>query len=359
MLRYGALALALCVLACGDDDDGGGAVADAAPSIDVAVLPPDAAAPTIDAAPPDAGAPDANPLSPMTLCATGLYSDCDNEILAPGVVEFAPRYPLWSDGSAKRRFVLLPEGQTIDTSNMDFWDFPVGTKAWKEFTVGGTRVETRLVMRTGPTPDDYFLMAYIWNDAQTEAVATPLGEDNVHGTQHDVPSQNDCAKCHETVPGKLIGLSAIQLSHDGPGLTIADLISNGALSDPPAGPFAIPDDGSGTAEPALGYLHANCGNCHNDTSEVSGTVDARFWLKTANLGTVEDTTIFTTTVDVMHNQFLGPEVTALIEPGMPTASAVRVRMSRRDAVKMPPLGTEIVDDTGLATVDAWITQLGL
>ena len=45
--------------------------------------------------------------------------------------------------------------------------------------------------------------------------------------------------------------------------------------------------------------------------------------------------------------------------GQPDASAVRVRMNSRGAIRMPPLASEIVDPTGLAIVDAWIVQLGL
>ncbi len=42
-------------------------------------------------------------------------------------------------------WVYLPPGATIDTSNMDEWTFPVGTKFWKEFVVAGVLTETRLL----------------------------------------------------------------------------------------------------------------------------------------------------------------------------------------------------------------------
>ena len=44
------------------------------------------------------------------------------------------------DRAAKRRWIQLPEGATIDTSDMDYWQFPVGTKLWKEFVRDGVRV---------------------------------------------------------------------------------------------------------------------------------------------------------------------------------------------------------------------------
>ena len=51
---------------------------------------------------------------------------------------------LWSDGAAKQRWIAIPPGTKIDTSNIDEWVFPNGTKAWKEFRLDGKRIETRL-----------------------------------------------------------------------------------------------------------------------------------------------------------------------------------------------------------------------
>ena len=39
-----------------------------------------------------------------------------------GEPDYSPQYPLWSDGATKRRWVLLPPGQTIDASDPDVWD---------------------------------------------------------------------------------------------------------------------------------------------------------------------------------------------------------------------------------------------
>src|SRR5262245_53059119 len=40
---------------------------------------------------------------------------------APSTLEYAPQYPLWSDGASKRRFVSIPEGEAIDASDPDAW----------------------------------------------------------------------------------------------------------------------------------------------------------------------------------------------------------------------------------------------
>lgn len=65
---------------------------------------------------------------PEVLSSTGLYSDAEVGVLADDVIEFTPRYPLWTDGATKRRFLLLPEGGQIDTSDANDWAFPVGTR---------------------------------------------------------------------------------------------------------------------------------------------------------------------------------------------------------------------------------------
>ena len=103
------------------------------------------------------------PDPPETLSATGLYSDIGTLTLAADVREYEPTYALWSDGAEKRRWIRLPPGTKIDTSDMDHWSFPVGTKIWKEFQFAGKRVETRLIYRFGPGDDDFIYAAYVWD----------------------------------------------------------------------------------------------------------------------------------------------------------------------------------------------------
>ena len=46
----------------------------------------------------------------------------------------------------------VPEGEQIDTSDMNEWRFPAGTKLFKELR-DGVRVETRLMLKTGAGDD--------------------------------------------------------------------------------------------------------------------------------------------------------------------------------------------------------------
>lgn len=316
--------------------------------------PPMDASPDADAGPEDAGSGPPTDY-PRLLSQTGLFSDIRNGVIAEGIRSYEPRYVLWSDGATKRRWLYLPKGQQIDTSNMDFWTYPVGTTAWKEFTRDGVRVETRMLRKKGPNAGDWTMIAYEWKDDLSDAVAIPGGQANARGTSHDIPSQQNCLFCHGNMKDVLLGISAIQLSHSAaqPGMRIDDLVAEGVLTSPPAAPIQIPGDA--VAETALGYLHANCGMCHNSQSAIARGVALRLWESTAALDTVEDTLGYRTTVD-RPNSFL-PNL-HIIEPGRPDDSELIIRISQRGVSQMPPIGTKVVDQTGVAEIRAWVEALG-
>ena len=325
--------------------------------------PPDAA-PLPDATPfPDAALVDAS-FEPMTLLDTGLYADLATEALAAGVVEYSVNYPLWADGASKRRFVFLPPGATINTANMDQWSLPQGTRLWKEFSVNGVKIETRLLWKQGPTDEDWYTISFAWDESGTDAIAAPLGVKNALGTDHDIPRETDCKTCHDRLPSFALGFGALQLDHEDGPISLVGLADAGRLSAPPAGIVApvFPLPGDDTARAALGYLHGNCGPCHNPASDVQIRTPLEWHLETASLDTVEDTTIFRTAVGVPPAIPTPPKYTAVIEPGQPEASVAVFRMSQRDPlqdslVPMPPLATEEQDLDGIEAVTAWAASL--
>jgi hypothetical protein len=291
---------------------------------------------------------------PMLLSQTGLYTNVATGELAPGVEAYQPQFALWSDSATKERWIKLPPGSKIDTSDMNYWVYPIDTKLFKEFTRDGVRVETRMIWKHGA--GDWFMMAYKWNDQQDEAVAVPNGEMNASGTLHDIPAQEGCTTCHGTMKDRVLGFTAIQLSHGLPGINLMQASSMGWFTNPPAANFVVPGDAVDRA--ALGYLHANCGLCHNDKSKVFLiTVDVNTWLDTSKLGTVAETPIYTTLVNKPTTGSIS-RVSMRIAPGNPADSAVHELMSLRGDVmrQMPPTGTELVDTDGVAAVDAWINK---
>ncbi len=288
-----------------------------------------------------------------TLSATGLFADARAGTLGTEVLEYTPRFPFWSDGAGMRRFVRFPPGARIGVRDMDHWSIPIGTRFWKTFDVGGVLVETDLIERVGAGSgsEDYRFAAYAWRADGSDADLVPLGVPNALGTGRDIPPVGACFSCHGKLEERVIGFSALQLSHDGPGLTLRDLAARGLLDGSvPEGGFTIPGDEVTVA--ALGYMHANCGHCHHDAT------DRPMYLRlSVNDRAVTETATFRTAVGVA-SEFRADGITTRIVPGNPQASAVHYRMSvRRKGEQMPNWGTRVVDTVGLRAVDAWIAAL--
>ena len=296
---------------------------------------------------------------PERLSDTGLYADLASDRTAPDVAAYRPQFALWSDGADKRRWVSLPRGSVIDTSDMDNWRFPQGSKFWKEFSVEGKRVETRLLYKSGPTDDDWIALSYVWNEAQDEAIAAPWGVVDARG-DHDVPAAGECMACHGGRRGRVLGFSAIQLaeSKDPPAdgeapaaIDLHELIEREQLSDLPSDHLEVP--GNSVERAALGYLHANCSHCHNQARpESSGArcfdprKDFDFTLSVNSLDSPQSTPVYRT---AMGSAF---------EPGNPDGSKAIDLVSDRGLFKqMPPLATEHVDTEAVANLRLWVAGL--
>jgi hypothetical protein len=290
------------------------------------------------------------------LAETGIFSDPATNTLNPNLVAFAPTHVLWSDGAVKRRWIWLPPGTQIDTSDIDHWVFPIGTKFFKEFSLGGKMLETRLVERYGPGREDFWLGAFVWNAEQTDAVFAIDGQNDLLGTPHDAPAQKQCWACHLGEPGRGLGFSAMQLAGDGPGVRLQALIDQGLLTNPPARSDFHPP-GDPVVAKALGYLHANCGHCHNPNGTSWPDTQMKLRLDVADT-TPEATGAYKTAIGQKLQAYRNPAFTTRIVPGDPMASAVFFRMSSRTAKEqMPPLATEFVDPTGVDLIQAWILSL--
>lgn len=293
---------------------------------------------------------------PTLLSESGLFAE-DGATPREGVRAFAPQFKLWTDGAEKRRWIYLPPGSQIDTSNMDSWVFPPGTKLWKEFSRDGVRVETRLLEKSAT--GSWGMMAYLWRSDLSDADAVPDGVKNASNTPHDVPASILCAECHARVDDRVLGFSAIQLAYEdttGTLLTLEEVKSSGMLT---INPESINLPGDEVEQAALGYLHANCGHCHNPGSSVAGQVPMFLWLNVGELGSVEATQTYLTTVNQLLTKGTGPSgSTHRVVPGDLVASGIFARMNTRgEDYSMPPLGTEDTDPDGLDAVENWIMSL--
>jgi hypothetical protein len=295
-------------------------------------------------------------LEPTQLSETGLFSDIASETLAVGVMEFEPAHQLWSDGAIKRRWVYLPPGSKIDSYYMDFWRYPVGTKLWKEFTRDGVRVETRLIHKYAE--DEWFMTAFEWNEAGTDAIAVPEGRANARGTGHDIPDRATCKKCHDNMPDKVLGFSALQLSHEGPGVTLDALLEEQRFNAPPSAPLIVP--GSDAERATLGYLHANCGHCHNasDASRpYAEGIEMVLWLQADELAQASDTASYTTTINQSTQSSSGIGGVRVVPEDLENSVLYQRFIATEANLHMPPVGTEIIDPDGQQLLADWISNL--
>jgi hypothetical protein len=255
----------------------------------------------------------------------------------------------------------------VDTSDIDNWVFPVGTKVWKEFWVDGKLVETRLLWKRAAAPgiDSWWYAAYVWSADGRDATSNVDGVPSVLGTTHDVPSQDDCKYCHMNVRDAVIGFSALELSspnassvdrtpRDEPMGQLLPLAEQGMFTNPPTADLVVP--GSGTVRDALAYFHGNCGFCHNDQLNALIHRTIRFRLL-SNETAPEQTGAYTTTFHTKMRHISVNGVDEAIFPGEPDRSQVFERMTHADLTRMPPKGTKVVDAAGSALIRSWILEL--
>lgn len=286
---------------------------------------------------------------PALLSETGLYADVATEVLAEGVMPYAVRFELWSDGATKRRWLWLPPGTRIDTRDPDRWVFPVGTRAWKEFAIDGARVETRYLVKT--EDDRWENVAYVWRSDGSDADARPDGVADALGTTHDVPAIDGCYDCHRGDVDGLNGVGAIQLATGAPDELLARLEAAALLSDPILPRPSIP--GTDVEQAALGYLHANCGSCHDAAHPLSRFRAMRMRVP-LGLARASDAPALVTALDAEMSHVIDGTTIGVVA-GEPEASQLWVRMQQRDGeYQMPSRGTEQVDVEGSEIVRAWI-----
>jgi hypothetical protein len=147
---------------------------------------------------------------------TGLYSDFAAKTVDPANAPYAPALQLWSDGAEKQRWLYLPPGQKIDTSGVDEWVFPNGTKVWKEFKVDGKRVETRLYFKG--TDGEWRHTTYVWSADDSDAVRKDGGQAVPRadgGAPYQIPNAVECNDCHAGRKDKLLGVEPGNLALPG------------------------------------------------------------------------------------------------------------------------------------------------
>lgn len=321
-----------------------------------------------------AAAVEAPPAPPERLADTGLYADAALSVVAADVLAYAPQYPLWTDGASKRRWIRLPAGTSIDARDPDAFDFPVGTRLWKEFAFE-RRIETRYLERVSARTWSY--ATYLWTpDGRDARLAPERGvrgaTESRPGVRYDVPGRADCRICHEGRRTPVLGFTALQLSPDRDPLALhadaprpgdADLVSlarRGLLRGLPASVLEHPPRIAAPtprARAALGYLEANCAICHTsggDLASLGLLLDAPLESRpgpASALATALGRPSRFRFADARHDADLR------LVAGAPERSVLALRLAtRRPSAQMPPLGTRAVDAEAVALIEAWIRE---
>ena len=324
----------------------------------------------------EAGQPRDDGHLPRSLLDTGLYrAGSATEIRADNHA-FAPQYPLWSDGAEKRRWLHLPPGTWIDASRPDAWAFPVGTRLWKEFAHAGRRIETRLIQRRAD--GEWVYASYLWNAQGSDALlasakGVTLEMPDLPARRYAVPSRTDCLACHEGAAVPVLGASAVQLSRaaasrhadvdpqvssDEPITDLKTLVERGLVRNLPAAWLEEPPviaASSPTERSALGYLHGNCGHCHNhDGSPAAVGLQLA---QSAEHPEAARRRVLESAVNA-RSRYRPPGMHAdarIIAPAEPDASVLLRRMqSRNPLAQMPPLGTLAADQDAIDRIRSWI-----
>ena len=312
------------------------------------------------------------PPLPNRLSATGLFHPGSPETLREGVLPFTPQYPLWSDGTTKRRWISLPPGTVIDALDPDAWEFPTGTRLWKEFR-HGRALETRYLERLAD--GRWRFASYLWDEEGRDAVLAPEGGAVLAAGstgRYVVPSRTDCLACHEGAAVPVLGFSALQLSPDrdpfaphadpkrASDVNLTRLVETGRLVNMPRA-LLINAPRIAARSPveraALGYLHGNCGHCH---AGPTGALDGLDLTLAQRVAPGNDSAARTLASLLDHpSRFRprgidNPRRIALDGHGTSTLT-LRLR-STSPLTRMPPLGVQVVDDEGVSLVERWIAE---
>ena len=328
---------------------------------------------------------------PRKLSETGIFASVKEQVPAPGVLPFQVVSRQWQDGATAQHWVAFPDESAAilyekakPMPGMVYWHnfrmhFPKDAVTVRTISLGNRRIETQLMHYDGT---DWNAYTYAWRDDQADADLVPADGDEkeIHdGKQSRVwqfHSRTQCMSCHSAwsewslafQPEQLNRPNSSPLYEGGAGgvnqlvlFSQLGLIHRVGKNDKPLPPFDADSaakerklvDPADVKQPlemrARSYLHANCGHCHSNGG--GGTVDLRlqYPVKVADMKAIDARPI--------RGDFGLPDA-RIIKRGDPCASTLFFRMVKFGRDRMPHIGSEVPDETGLKLIEEWIASLG-
>jgi putative heme-binding domain-containing protein len=251
--------------------------------------------------------------------------------------------------------------------------FPKDAVLVRTLSLGDRRVETQLLHYDGL---DWRAYSYAWRDDQSDADLVPAD-----GAEKELPGLNagsgprvwqfqsraQCMSCHSNQSEYALGFAVEQLNRPGQGgrnqlvaFTESGLIRRAGNNSG----FLPPFDDAGAARErkvadpldetlsietrARGYLHANCGHCHSDHGGGAVALRLPYFVPAAEMKAIG--------VRPARGDFGLPDP-YIIKPGDPYASTLFFRMAKFGRDRMPHIGSELPDETGLKLIEQWIAGM--
>ena len=310
---------------------------------------------------------------PPKLSQTGLFTDVASLTPASGFIEYTPSHPFWSDGTHKRRWIGVPDGQKIEFTGDD-WSFPQGSVSIKHFEIelvenapsSRRRLETRVMYHTQQGWQGF---TYRWNSAQTDAdlltdrqteqVSVALNDGSTRVQQYEYPSRSDCLACHTQASSFLLGLETRQINtsfnygavtdNQLRSLNNIDMFNYdiGSAEQYQALP-ALSDETAGLESRARAYLDVNCSTCHQPGGTAPTSIDLRYEVSNAGLNAID--------VGPQSGSF-DLQDARIIAPGSKERSVLWHRMRLLDGGRMPPVSTHVIDELGVKVIGDWIDAM--
>ena len=322
---------------------------------------------------PAADAPPTGATFPRKLSETGCYTDLETLTPAAGLFPYELNAPLWHDGADSVRHISLPPATSLIPSDGE-WTVPEGGKVIKTFVYprpDGSllKLETRFILQRA---DGIRAYSYRWNDAGTDAelletastrdFALPGGTlpggtlpDGGEARTWHYPSRSQCLECHNAAAGRFLGFRTAQL--DAPGVAangrqIDHFEATGLVAwavDTSKPPFPNPADASAPLHlRARAAVDVNCATCHQPGASPITKHDLRYGTGLAETGVCDV---------APENGSFGVEGEKLLAPGQPDASNLLLRMKDLGELRMPSIGSHVVDDAAVTLITEWIQSL--
>lgn len=306
---------------------------------------------------------------PPTLSQTGLFRDAATLEPADGVHPYDINAAAWADGADVIRHFAVTQGDEgifarAGENQQKSWRMPDGSAFARTIrypTEGKTndfhRIETQVMHKDR---GEWKFLTYRWRDNQSEADLVPeTGETQPCQVgdltlSHRFPSRAECAACHTQRSFFALAFSTEQLDR---GDQIERFIELG-LFRPGQHPrpeqfpaLADPHDAEATLnDRARSYLHINCAHCHRETG-LGGRAQFQLlhWLDLTDTGAINARPL-------VGLPGIG-DSGRVISPGHPELSEIVRRMEIRGPNQMPLIGSDRVDEAGMALIRQWISSL--